>query len=217
MFSQRSLLAIYWAEIRTSRSRALRLRPQYALEIGLPLQFEDFQSINMPQSLRLLRSIQGLSVRNRPSSVQPSQCIHATSRRHITADEKPLPQTDGQGPGPNENQLPHVSEEAAAIGKITGEGGPDIDEHGTSIQEVSSTSPQKACHLHIAIGPQARRGEQGQSPRGLEREYRNQSTEWYQILLHVRKAKGRGRDDGIHGLGHCIARPYIWPAFFANP
>ncbi len=136
--SQRSLLSIYWAEIRTSRSRALRLRPQCALEIGLPLQFEDFKSINMPQSLRLLRSIQGLSARTRPSSYQPSQCVQVTSRRHITADEKPLPQTDGQGSGPNENQLPHVSEEAAAIGKITGEGGPDIDEHGTSIQEVSS-------------------------------------------------------------------------------
>jgi len=149
--------SVHWAEIRACRSRALRLHPQChcALKIDLPLQLKGFESINMPQSLRHLRSIQGLSVRNRPSSVQPSQCIHATSRRHITADEKPLPQTDGQGPGPNENQLPHVSEEAAAIGKITGEGGPDIDEHGTSIQEVSSTSPQKACHLHIAIGSQA--------------------------------------------------------------
>ena len=110
----------------------------------------------MPQSLRFFRSIQGLSIRTRPSSYQPSQYINVTSRRLITADEKPLPQSEGEGPGANESQLPHVSEEAAAIGKITGEGGPDIDEHGTLVQEVSSTALRKACRLHIALGSQSR-------------------------------------------------------------
>lgn len=59
-------------------------------------------------------------------------------RRSITADEKPLPERDTPGAGPNQEQLPHVSEEAAATGKIIGEGGPDI-EQGTPVQEVRDT------------------------------------------------------------------------------
>lgn len=55
--------------------------------------------------------------------------------RPITSDEKPLPKKDESGPGPNQDQLPHVSEEAAATGKITGEGGPEV-EQGTPVQEV---------------------------------------------------------------------------------
>ena len=56
------------------------------------------------------------------------------SRRTITADEKPLPEAE-QPKGPNQEQLPHVSEEAAATGKITGEGGPEL-EQGSPVQEV---------------------------------------------------------------------------------
>ena len=68
---------------------------------------------------------------------QPVSFSQAPLRRHITADEKPLPTAEkGQGPGPNEEQLPHVSEEAAATAKITGEAGPDL-EKGTPVQEVS--------------------------------------------------------------------------------
>ena len=52
----------------------------------------------------------------------------------ITADEKPLPEAE-RNPGPNQEQLPHVSEEAATTGKITGEGGPEV-EQGTPVQEV---------------------------------------------------------------------------------
>ena len=63
------------------------------------------------------------------------------TRRHITADEKPLPETDHKVPGPNQEQLPHVSEEAAAIGKITGQGGPEV-EQGTPVEEVSPTDFQ---------------------------------------------------------------------------
>lgn len=56
-------------------------------------------------------------------------------KRSITADEKPLPKVDKPSPGPNQDQLPHVSEEAAATSKIKGETGPEI-EQGTPVQEV---------------------------------------------------------------------------------
>lgn len=40
-----------------------------------------------------------------------------------------------QSKGPNQDQLPHVSEEAAAVGGVTGEGGPDLDQ-STPVSEV---------------------------------------------------------------------------------
>ena len=38
--------------------------------------------------------------------------------------------------GPNQEPLPHVSEEAAAMGEVMGETAPGIEEHGTPVQEV---------------------------------------------------------------------------------
>ena len=92
----------------------------------------------MPPRLHLIRSGLARSIQSRPwtisSNVTPL-CLRPAARRGISADEKPLPQAEGPGPGPNQEQLPHVSEEAAEIGKITGKGGPEI-EQGTPIQEV---------------------------------------------------------------------------------
>lgn len=65
---------------------------------------------------------------------QPSLCLRL-QKRFITAKEKPLPEAENLGLGPNQEQLPHVSEEAAATGKIMGDEGPDI-EQGTPVQEV---------------------------------------------------------------------------------
>ena len=48
----------------------------------------------------------------------------------------PTPPTRPPAPsGPNQDVLPHVSEEAAQMGDITGEGGPDLSQ-GTPVQEV---------------------------------------------------------------------------------
>ncbi len=92
----------------------------------------------MRPQLQLLRSAQANVARSlipQPSHYQVPIGLRITQQRSITADEKPLPEADQQGPGPNQEQLPHVSEEAAATGKITGEGGPEID-YGTPVQEV---------------------------------------------------------------------------------
>ena len=86
------------------------------------------------QSLRLGQPNALQSVLRAPSPY-PIPLHLRLQRRTITADEKPLPKADQPGPGPNQDQLPHVSEEAASTGKITGEGGPDL-EQGTPVQEV---------------------------------------------------------------------------------
>lgn len=88
---------------------------------------------------RLLHLLPGPSVAIRSSlpalSVyQPSLCVRL-QKRFITAKEKPLPEADNPGSGPNQEQLPHVSEEAAATDKIMGDEGPDL-EQGTPVQEV---------------------------------------------------------------------------------
>ncbi|KAI4276000.1 MAG: hypothetical protein L6R38_005768 [Xanthoria sp. 2 TBL-2021] len=67
---------------------------------------------------------------------QPSLCLRLAPQRSITSDEKPLPKADEGAPGPNQEQLPHVSEEAASMSKITGGGGPEIEEQGTPVDEV---------------------------------------------------------------------------------
>ena len=81
----------------------------------------------------------GRSIALRPKILYSSYPIplylRLHQRRTITADEKPLPEAE-DNPGPNQEQLPHVSEEAATIGQITGEGGPEV-EQGTPVQEVS--------------------------------------------------------------------------------
>ena len=88
----------------------------------------------------MLRS--GCSIAFRPkvfsySIDQVPLCILFQQRRNITAEEKPLPEVEQPGLGPNQEQLPHVSEEAADTGRITGEGGPEL-EQGTPVQEVGS-------------------------------------------------------------------------------
>ena len=104
----------------------------------------------MRSKLHLFRLGQKLILQTRIPNYQAPLQLHVASRRHITADEKPLPQTGGKGAGPNESQLPHVSEEAAATGKITGEGGPEIEEQGTSVQEVSRSKANFRIHAHTA-------------------------------------------------------------------
>ena len=90
----------------------------------------------MRPHLQLLWPRQSLCVRPLSLSLERPFLNNALFRRHITSKEKPLPQADIKTSGPNETQLPHVSEEAAATGKIMGEGGPEIEEQGTPIQEV---------------------------------------------------------------------------------
>ena len=91
----------------------------------------------MPPRIDLARFSQSICVRPRPSvrSSRPlPPCNRPQQTRLITAEEKPLPEAEHSS-GPNQDQLPHVSEEASMTGKITGEGGPDIDQ-GTPVQEV---------------------------------------------------------------------------------
>lgn len=100
----------------------------------------------MPPRLHLLRSSRPkISALQLSRNTQPPLCIRIAPRRNITADERPLPEADETAREPNQEQLPHVSEEAATMGKITGEGGPDI-EQGTPVQEVRwSFESSKGC------------------------------------------------------------------------
>ena len=68
------------------------------------------------------------------ASHQKSLGLRLLQKRNVTSDEKPLPEAQGSR-GPNQESLPHVSEEAAIEGRITGEGGPDL-EQSTPVQEV---------------------------------------------------------------------------------
>lgn len=87
--------------------------------------------------IQLLHSGRSICVRSKVpefSAHRTPLCLRLEQRRNITADEKPLPESE-QPKGPNQDQLPHVSEEAAITSKITGEEGPEL-EQGSPVQEV---------------------------------------------------------------------------------
>ncbi len=136
----------------------------------------------MPPRLQLLRSGQACFLRpllSKPIRLLVPLRLRLAQQRYITADEKPLPEAEEQEPGPNQEQLPHVSEEAAATGKITGEGGPEISQ-GTPVQEV--------CKLHEALDrsllnalltdPKAGQGRSGESSKSYTRRSEAIDSNW---------------------------------------
>ena len=91
----------------------------------------------MRPPIQLFSSTRSISIRSKVTEVSAYRvplCYRIQQRRNITADEKPLPESD-QPKGPNEDQLPHISQEEAAIGEITGEGGPDVNQ-SSPVEEV---------------------------------------------------------------------------------
>lgn len=99
----------------------------------------------MPPRVRLCANCASLPFRPRLAnkiSQSPAQASALQSWRAFAdaAKDKGL-QVSQDGKGPNTDQLPHVSEEAAVTGKITGGGGPDLSQ-GTPVEEV-----RDLCHL----------------------------------------------------------------------
>jgi small subunit ribosomal protein S7 len=86
----------------------------------------------MPPRLSILTS-HSLALRTKPRIAQGP--IAPLQRRPASDSAKDLPVAE-KPTGSNQEQLPHVSEEAAAMGEVTGEKSPDIEAHGTPVQEV---------------------------------------------------------------------------------
>jgi small subunit ribosomal protein S7 len=86
----------------------------------------------MPPRLKLLT---GWSLALRPKPRGAQYLIAPLQRRCASESAKDLPAAE-KPKGPNQEQLPHVNEEAAAIRRVTGEASPDIEGHGTPMQEV---------------------------------------------------------------------------------
>lgn len=86
----------------------------------------------MPARLNVLGASRSLAFRSRPSIIAsyPPRALAAVSRRAF-ADKK----EKEAATGPNQDVLGHVSEEAADLGRITGETTPDLGQ-GTPVQEV---------------------------------------------------------------------------------
>ena len=87
----------------------------------------------MPPRLNVFGAGRSLAIRSR-SSIAPRQprVFETASRRGFADDKDPKPAS-----GPNQDVLPHVSEEAADMARITGETEPDLGQ-GTPVQDVRS-------------------------------------------------------------------------------
>jgi len=104
----------------------------------------------MPPRLNLCGPSRSLSIRARPSitSYTPINLRVATARG-LADDKEPKPAATG----PNQDVLGHVSEEAADIGKVTGETQPDLGQ-GTTVQEVRFLLTRVVWHWgHIVSHP----------------------------------------------------------------
>ena len=69
--------------------------------------------------------------------------------RRCFSTEQPGGGEKDYSPAPTSDVLPHASEEAAALGKIRGEGGPQIEEQGTPIQEVCFCQFYPTAHRRL--------------------------------------------------------------------
>jgi small subunit ribosomal protein S7 len=88
----------------------------------------------MPPRLNLYGATRSLSIRARPLiALYKPMHLRVAAVREFANDKEPKPATSG----PNQDVLGHVSEEAADIGKVTGETQPDLGQ-GTPVQEVRS-------------------------------------------------------------------------------
>lgn len=86
-----------------------------------------------------LFTARSVAFRTKPLVTQKRLAPSLAQRRKASDDATKKSATTPVDPdfkGPNMDPLPHVSEEQAAIDKITGETPPDVDQ-GTPVQEVS--------------------------------------------------------------------------------
>jgi len=83
----------------------------------------------MPPRLNFAAASRSLALRARPSITAQKPIQARIASRRGFADEK------DRATGPNQDQLPHVSEEAADMADVTGETKPDISQ-GTPVQEI---------------------------------------------------------------------------------
>ena len=114
----------------------------------------------MRPRIQLLSSTRSISIRSKVTEISASRvplCYRLQQRRNITADEKPLPESD-QVKGPNEDQLPHISQEEAAIGEITGEGGPDVGQSSPveEVRTLANARQRDTSRQNQIIGSEAR-------------------------------------------------------------
>lgn len=98
-------------------------------------------------------AVRALAFRSRPAAlpIRSAGAAGVGARRAVLgrrsfADKKAsiLPEAQQGEVGPNMEQQEHVSEEAAKTQKIMGGEGPDIEGHGTPVQDVGRAA--RACH-----------------------------------------------------------------------
>jgi len=97
-------------------------------------------TITMPPRLNFYGASRSLAIRARPSIASHKPRIMPVVSRRGFADEK----EQNPATGPNQDVLGHVSEEAADMGRITGETEPDLGQ-GTPVQEVCCGTRLRRC------------------------------------------------------------------------
>lgn len=90
-------------------------------------------TINMASPRVFFRPVREVAFRARPQISKRKLCPIVQTR--FVSDDQKISEVPAGTKGPNEDQLPHVSEEQAAMDKSMGNTPPDI-EQGTPVKEV---------------------------------------------------------------------------------
>jgi small subunit ribosomal protein S7 len=91
----------------------------------------------MPPRLLSRPAFRSVLTPSKPTSQAISLSIRTASRGLASKNDQSTLKMPQPEHGTNQQSIPHVSEEAATMSKITGQPGPDMSE-GTPIQEVFS-------------------------------------------------------------------------------
>lgn len=99
----------------------------------------------MPPKLNLYGASRSLVIRQRPSiAVRQPGIAQVVGRRGFAEKE------EHPAHGPNQDVLPHVSEEAADIGRVKGETQPEIGQ-GTPVQDVCSDIVNNSSFMTLCV------------------------------------------------------------------
>ncbi|KAK6377054.1 hypothetical protein LTR64_000433 [Lithohypha guttulata] len=108
----------------------------------------------------LVRPVSEIAYRIRPQISKPQLAL-ITQRRFASDEQKTSPLPDGEH-GANESQLPHVTEEQAAMDKSMGNTPPDISQ-GTPVQEMLSRDKDAQKNAPQVLKQEMKDGQQKRS------------------------------------------------------
>lgn len=167
----------------------------------------------------LFRPVREIAFRARPQVSRRKLCPITQTR--FASDDQKISDVPAGTKGPNEDQLPHVSEEQAAMDKSMGNTPPDIDQ-GTPVKEVSDIR-EAACGNILTQSLVLQGRQRSPQERTSSHQGPSEVARWSwpeEIIFDIGATNGRSyrssaraghteRHDRGNGISRCWPRPQV--------